>query len=235
MTRHELKAQDYTTTKLQTLTETAFERKKEILLIAGAILVIVLAYVGWGIYTTRRNTEAQNQLGAAIAAYTDPTLTSDKARYEKSIAEAQKTIDSYGSLPAAVIARYYIALSKDGLGDTAGAIQDLGEVIAKGDATTKAIAQFALAGIHQKHGDSPKAVEVLKQLDTDGGYSASAVKFELGKVLEASKQPDQAKGYYEKVVTDFADSPFRADAEAALRRMGFTVPTPPAAAAPNPS
>ena len=94
MTRHELKAQDEITTKLQSFTETAMSRKKEILLAAGIVAVIILAYVGWGIYSTRRNTNAQNQLAVAITAYTDSTLPTDKARYEKTIQEAQKTVDA---------------------------------------------------------------------------------------------------------------------------------------------
>ena len=233
MTRHELKAQDEITTKLQSFTEIAVARKNEILLVAAAVAVIILAYVGWGFYSTRRNTNAQNQLATAISAYSDATLPTDQARYEKTIAEAQKTIDSYGSLPAGMIARYYIGLSKAGLGDTPGATQALQEVINQGDATTKAVAQFALAGIYQKQGEPQKAIDVLKQLSDSGGYSASAVAYELGKVHEANRQPDQAKGYYEKVVTQFADSPFRADAEAGLRRMGFAVPTAPATPSPS--
>jgi predicted negative regulator of RcsB-dependent stress response len=234
MTRHELKAQDEITTKLQSFTETAISRKKEIFLIAGVVALLILAYVGWGVYSTRRTSNAQNQLAVAITAYSDPVLTSDKARYDKTIEEAQKTIDDYPSSPAAAIAKYYIGLSQEGLGDTAKATQTLQEVINEGDATTKAVAQFSLAGIYQKHGEGQKAVDVLKQLSDSGGYSASAVAFELGRVLEANKQPDQAKAYYEKVVKEFADSPFRADAEAGLRRMGFTVPTTPPAT-PNPS
>jgi predicted negative regulator of RcsB-dependent stress response len=234
MTRHELNAQDAITTKLQSFTEIALARKKEILLVAGALAVVVGAYLGWGLYSASRNTDAQGQLALAITAFTDATLPTDQARYEKTIAEAQKTVDSYGSLPAGTIAKYYIALSKNGLGDTPGAISTLQEVIAEAEDTTRAVAQFALAGIYQKSGDSTKAVEVLKELDSAGAYSPSAVNYELGKVLEASKQPDQAKAYYEKVVTQFADSPFRADAEAGLRRMGFAVPTP-TPAVPNPS
>ena len=233
MTRHELNAQDAITTKLQGFIEIALNWKKEILIAAGAVVVAVLAFLGWGFYSTSRNTDAQDQLAVAISAYTDLTLPTDQARYEKTIAEAQKTVDSYGSLPAGVIAKYYIALSKDGLGDTPGAISGLQEVIAEADGTTRSVAQFALAGIYQKSGDSTRAVEVLKELEGAGGYSPSAVNYELGKVLEASKQLDQAKAYYEKVVTQFADSPFRADAEAGLRRMGFAVPTAPAT--PNPS
>src|SRR4051812_3381468 len=117
MTRHELKSQDEITHKLQNFTDIALTRKKEIIIAAVAVVVIVLAYVGWGYYSARRNTNAQNQLAQVIGAYTDPAIPSDKSRYEKTITEAQKTIDSYGSLPAGIIARYYLGLSQDGLGD----------------------------------------------------------------------------------------------------------------------
>ena len=46
-------------------------------------------------------------------------------------------------------------------------------------------------------------------------------------MYEANNQPDQAKDYYQKVVTEYPDSPFRTNADDALKRMGVT-PTPPA-------
>ncbi len=234
MTRHELKARDEITTKLESFTEIAMDRKKEILIIGGVVVALILAYVGWSAYSNRRSTEAQNQLALAITAYADPTLPSDKARYEKTVAEAQKTLDSYQSLPAGIIARFYLALGQEGLGETTSAVESLQDVIDRGDATTKGVAQFTLAGIYQKHGDAQKAVDTLKQLSDSGGYTPSAVAYELGKALEANKQPDQAKTYYEKVVKEYADSPFRSDAEAGLRRMGFTPPVAAPASA-NPS
>jgi len=83
--------------------------------------------------------------------------------------------------------------------------------------------------------DAQKAIDLLKQLSDSGAYSGSAVAYELGKILEGNKHPDQAKAYYEKIVTQFADSPFRADAEAGLKRMGFNVPTAAPAPPANPS
>jgi predicted negative regulator of RcsB-dependent stress response len=233
LTRHELKARDEITTKLQTFTEIAVARKKEIIIGASALILIVLAWVGWGFYSARRNANAETQLAAAIQAFADPTAPADKTRYEKAITEADKTISSYGSLPEGDIARYYLGLSQEGLGDTAKATATLQELITRADPTTKGVAQFALAGIYQKHNEMSKAIDTLKQLSDSGGYSGSAVAYELGRTFEANKQPDQAKVYYEKVVTQFADSPFRTDAEAGLRRMGFTVPSPAPPAKPS--
>ena len=105
MTRHELKAQDEITSKLQGFTDAAYARKKEIFIGVAVVLVLVSAFLGWRLYAANRNSAAQRMLGVAIAAFNDPAAGADKARYEKTIAEAQKTVDAYGSSPAGLIAR----------------------------------------------------------------------------------------------------------------------------------
>jgi len=228
MTRHELKTQDEITTTLQRFTDTVYARQKEI--IAGVIIVVVIAgaLIGWNIYSTSRDANAQSQLSAAIRVFNDTTnIKSDKERYEKTIVEAQKALDAYPSHPVGVIAQYYLALSQEGLGDTAKSVQNLQEVINRGDASIKGVAQFALAGVHKKHGEPQKAIEIYKQLYEGGGYSKAAAAFELAKTHEEANQLDPAKEYYQKVVSDFPESPFRQDAESALKRMGVTPPVPP--------
>lgn len=227
MSRHELKEQDEITTSLQRVTELAYARKKEVLAGVAIIAVLVLAVIGWNLYSSNRNAIAQSQLSVAINTFNDTAnIKSDKDRYQKAMVEAQKTLDSYRSLPAGVIAQYYIGLCQEGLGDTAKAVQTLQEVIQRGDASIKGVAQFALGGIHKKHGETAKAIEVYKQLYDSGGYSKAAVAFELAKLHEANKQVDQAKDYYQKLVSEFPDSPFRQDADAALKRLGVTTPAP---------
>jgi predicted negative regulator of RcsB-dependent stress response len=229
MTRHELKTQDEITTTLQKVIEFAEARQKELLMGGGALLVIVLAVTGWSYYSSSRNASAQAQLADVMAAFNDPAVKSDKERYEKTIDEAQKTTSRYGSLPAGIIAKYYMGLSQDGLGDSANAEKNLQEVIARGDANTRPVAQFALGEVFKHRGEFQKAIDILKPLHDSGAYSKAAVALELGKVYEANKQPDQAKGYYNEVITDLSDSPFKADAEAGLKRMGLPMPTPGAA------
>src|SRR5262245_22968565 len=114
MTRHELKEQDEITTSLQRFTEVAYSRKKEIITGLSVLLVLILAVVGWRLYAANRNANAQSQLGHAINAFNDPNTKSDKERFEKTLAEAQKTYDSYPSHTAGSIALYYMGLSHDG-------------------------------------------------------------------------------------------------------------------------
>jgi tetratricopeptide (TPR) repeat protein len=227
MTRHQLKEQDEITTSLQSFTALVVARKKELIIVLAAIAVLAVGIFGWRYYSTRRNLNAQNQLSQAIAIYNDTVnIKSDKERYERTIAEAQKTYDQYRSLPAGSIALYYIALSQEGLGDTPKAIQSLQEVAQRGDASIKAVGQFAMGAIYKKHGETQKAIDVYKALYDSGGYSKAAVAYELATLYEANKQLDQAKDYYQKLVSEFPDSPFRQNADDALKRLGVTPAAP---------
>ena len=52
---------------------------------------------------------AEAELSQAIDAFNDTTnIKSDRERYEKTLAAAQKTYDQYRSLPAGNIALYYV-------------------------------------------------------------------------------------------------------------------------------
>jgi predicted negative regulator of RcsB-dependent stress response len=226
MTRSELKAQDEITTTLGRLTETAISRKKEVLIAAAVIVGVVGVLFAWRTYASGRDATAQKELGAVINAFHDPNVKDDKERYEKAIVAAQKVMSTYPSSHTSAMAQYYMALSQDGLGDQANAVKNLQEVISRGDADVKPVAQFALAGLYKKHGDNQKAIDILKQLDADGTYSKGAVAFELGSAAEAANQKDVAQAAYTKIIKDLPDSTFRSDAEAALKRMGLPIPAP---------
>ena len=220
MTRHELKERDEITSSIQKFTELAYARKQEVIIAVAAIVVIVGAFAGWRLYAANRNASAQTQLSHAINAYNDQNIKADKERYEKALAEAQKTHDAYGSLPAGAIAQYYMALSQEALGDTAKATENLQQVVKNSDENIAGVAKFALAGIYKKHGDFQKAGDLYKQLYEKGGFSKSAAVFELAKLSEAGNKVDDAKNYYQKIVSEFPDSPFRQDADQALKRLG---------------
>ena len=226
MSRSELKARDEITTTLERLTENAMTRKNEIVVGLVVLLVLAAGFFGWRYYSSSKNAAAQGQLANVISAFQDTTVKEDKERFEKTIVAAQKTIADYPGSQAASLAQYYMALSQDGLGDMPNAVKNLEEVIARGDSDTRPIAQFALASVYRRNGELQKAVDVLKQLDASGGFTKAVVAYELGSAAEAANQKDVAQTAYSKVVTESADSPFRSDAEAALKRMGLPIPTP---------
>jgi tetratricopeptide (TPR) repeat protein len=227
MTRHELKEQDEITTSLQQFTEFVVARKKEVTTGVAIVAGLAIVIFGWSYYRSTRNANAELELSQAINAFNDTTnLKTDKERYEKTLAEGQKTYDRYGSLPAGTIALYYVGLSQEGLGDTAKAVQTLQEAAQRGDSSIRAVAQFALGAVYKKHGETQKAIDTYKQLYDSGGYSKAAVAYELASLYEANKQTDQAKDFYQKVVSEYPDSPFRTNADEALKRLGVTAPPP---------
>jgi predicted negative regulator of RcsB-dependent stress response len=233
LTRSELKAQDEITTGIQNFGEMAMTRKKELLTGVAIVLAIALAFFGWRYYSAKQESASQTGLGTVIATFRNPAIKSDTERFEKTILEADKALKDYPSARTSTIAQYYRALAKDGLGDKDGAVKDLEEVISRADTENKPIAQFALAGVYKRHGEFQKQMDVLKQLESSGGYSKSAVHYELGVAAEGANQKDQAQTYYGKVITESPDSPFRGEAETALKRMGL--PLPPPAPVPDPA
>lgn len=227
MTRHQLKEQDEITSYLEKGTEFVVARKREVTMGLAAVAVVALVVFGGLYYRSSRNASAETQLSQVINTYNDTTnIKSEKERYEKTLAEAQKTVDQYRSTTAGNMALYYVALSQEGLGDTQKATQNLEEVAQRGDASVKSVAQFALAGIYKKHGQTQKAIDTYKQLYDNGAYSKAAVAYELATLYEANNQVDQAKEYYQKLVSEFPDSPFRANADDALKRLGVVTPPP---------
>src|SRR5215468_6822543 len=180
MTRHQLKEKDEITTSLQTFTELVVARKREVTIGLIVVAVLAIGIFGWRYYSARRNAAAQAQLSQAINIFNDTVnIKSDKERYERTMVGAQKTHDQYRSLAAGRIALYYVALSQEGLGNTAKAVQNLQEVASRGDASIKSVAQFALGSIYKKHGDTQKAIDTYKQLYDSGGYSKAGVEYEL--------------------------------------------------------
>ena len=233
MTRHELKEQDEITNSLQKFTEIAYSRRRELIIAASSVALIILMVVGWRVYSGNRNANAESELSSAINTFDDTEIKSEKDRFQKTLTDAEKTHSDYPSLSVGVIAEYYMGISEEGLGDTAKATQDLQDVIQHGDESVAGVAKFALAEIYQKHGDAAKAIDLYKQLYEKGGYSKSAAVFELARLQETNNQVDQAKTYYQKVVSEFPESPFRQQAEQALKRLGVPVPQPAAAQKPS--
>jgi len=227
MTRHQLKEQDEITTSLQTFTEFVVARKQELTIGLIVVSVLAISFFGWRYYSSRRNAAAQAQLSQAISIFSDTAnIKSDKERYERTLVQAQKTHDEYPSLSSGSIALYYVALSQEGLGDTAKAIQNLQDVASHGDASIRSVAQFALGSIYKKRGETQKAIDAYKKLYDSGGYSKAAGAYELATLYEINNQLDQAKDYYQKVVSESPDSPFRQNADDALKRLGVVTPSP---------
>jgi len=119
MTRHQLKEQDEITTYLEKGTDFVLAKKREVTIGIAAFAAVLIIVFGALYYRSSRNAAAEAQLSQAINTYNDTVnIKAEKERYEKTLAEAQKTYDGYSSTTAGKIALYYVGISQEGLGDT---------------------------------------------------------------------------------------------------------------------
>ncbi len=221
LSRKELVQKDEITTTLEATTAFLLEHSKPIATSVGIAVALVAVFVAWSIYSANREANSQSALSEVIATFTDTEgFDSDERRFETALAEAQVVRDDYSDLRAGQIAEYYMALSQEGLGNTTESVRILQGLIENGGETIQQVARYALAESYKNHGELETAIAVLQELVDTSGYSQGAVFYELGRLHEAIAKPEEARSYYESIVGEYPDSPFRPDADRALERLG---------------
>ena len=222
LTRRELVQKDEITSTLEQVTTFAVENRKPLLTIGAVIVVAATVLVGWNIFAANREANAQSALSEVIRLYTDTTLAEGKERFQATLTEAQRVQAEYPNQTAAQIAQYYAALSHKGLGNSSEAVRLLRELIDSGDETIRQVARYALAESYKSNEEFENAITVYRELVDSDGYSKGAVLYELGRLHETISKPDEARDYYQSLVGEYPDSPFRVDADRALKRLAET-------------
>jgi tetratricopeptide (TPR) repeat protein len=223
MTRKELVQKDDITSGLERVTNYVVEHGKPIAIGVAVVVVGIAIVVVLNVNAANREAAAQNALAEVIRIYSTVTEdTTDESRFQATLVEAARVEADHPDQPAAQIARYYTGLSHEGLGDYDQAIAILSELSDSGDEMVSPVARFALAESYKKQDNLERAIEVYQELADSAGYSQSAVLYELGRLYEATSMPGEARDYYQSVVGDYPDSPYRADADRALRRLELT-------------
>ncbi len=221
MTRRELVEKDEITTKLQEVVSFLIRNRNLVLAGVGVVLAVVVIAVGWSVYASNREAASQTELSRVIAIFGDVEgYASDADRFQAAVVEAELVSAAYPSLSAGRIAQYYVALSQGGLGNTTESVRILNELVESGYSTIAEVARFALAESYTSTGELESAIAAYQGLVESGGYSQGAVLYELGRLHEAISKPDEARGFYESVIGEYPDSPFRAEADRALERLG---------------
>ena len=222
LTRRELVQKDEITSTLERATDYVVKHGKVLAIGLGVVIVVVAVVVGMNVTARNRQASAQSALADVIRVYS--TIIdggSDEDRFQATVVEAARVQADHPDQPAAQIARYYAALAREGLGDSAEAIAILSELSDSEDQTVNQVARFALAESYKNQGELESAVGVYQALSEDGGFSQGAVLYELGRLYEAMSMPDEARDYYQSLVGEYPNSPFRENADRALRRLNL--------------
>jgi TolA-binding protein len=208
----------------------------------AAIVVLVIAgiaslgYFGWRERTQSRAhallaqamATAETRVGAPIPAGTPgagPSFPSETLRAEAALAKFKAAADAYPSTDAGMYARYQQAATLMALGKPAEAAQAYQQVIDRaGDGIYGQMARLGLAEAQVRSGQYDQAINAYKQLaqQKDGPLPVDGILMQLGKTyLDAGKRAD-AQQTFNRLVQEYPDSPFSADAKRELDNLKKT-------------
>jgi tetratricopeptide (TPR) repeat protein len=216
----------------------------EVKIAAAVVAVVALAAFGVTSYLGHRRGEAERAFAAALDTVhapvstelpegfeppSGPVFASAAEKHRKAAAEFDAVARKYGSLDAGRRARYYAALSRMELGEYDTAEKSLSEIAARRDrdALEASLARLALADLHRRRGQLDKAIEDYRRLIDDSSFvlPRDHVLLELASTLEAAKRPAEAGAAYRRIVEEFPESVYAAEAR---RRADYLAGGPPA-------
>jgi tetratricopeptide (TPR) repeat protein len=232
LTRHELKEDEFIST-MQSAEE--FARQHATQIIAGVLsaLVVAGAIVGWRMYSSRQDADANALLAQALKTFKAevgpapatnlfspdaatpapgaPEFTTDQQKYQAALKQFSEVAGKYPRQPAADFARYHIGLCQAELGNDKAALDTLRAASNSGDANVAGLASEALAGELNKMGKTDEAIKIYQKL---ADHPTSTVPRAAALLAEASlcreTKPAQARALYEQVQKEFGSDPYLA-------------------------
>jgi predicted negative regulator of RcsB-dependent stress response len=232
LSRHELKEDEFVST-VEAAEEFAKQHVNEIVAGVLAALIVIAAIVGWRMYSSRQEAEANAALGQALKTFKAdvgpapatnlfnpdagapppgaPEFSTDQQKYQAALKQFTDVVAKYPRETAADFARYHIGLCQAALGNDEAAVKTLQAASNSGDNNVAALANEALAGELNKMGKTDEAVKIYQKLadhPTSTVPRATALLEEAS--LYRSTKPAQARVLYEQVQKEFGSDPYLA-------------------------
>jgi predicted negative regulator of RcsB-dependent stress response len=212
---------------------TVESRKNQLTSVIIAIVVILAAAIGYTAWRGRVQARAGSLLAEAMAiqdarvgapdapgsASGGPSYPTEKAKNEAALAKLKVVSDQYPSTEAGIFARFREGGIQMALGNAKEAAAAYQQVIDKsGDGIYGQMARLGLAEAQVRAGEFEQAIDTYKALAErkDGPLPVDGILVQLGRTyVEAGKASD-AQQVFNRVVQEFPDSTFIADARREL-------------------
>ena len=201
-------------------------------IIVLAVVVAVVAGVGYGIYTWRsaRNRSAAAMLAQGINTLHTPLLSSGTpsgtstfantaTRATAAAKQFQAVIDQYGSTESGQLANFYLGLAQVDE-NSPEATKTLETAAASGDSTVAAAAKHALANLDIAAGKLPEAHALLLELTHQDSalLPRSVALIELAD-LDRTYNPKEAAQFYRQLQTDYPSTSIAQQAQQQLASL----------------
>ena len=239
--RRKLKENEFAYTVARTR-EVMQERQREITMIGGTAVAVVILVAGFFTYRSWNNDKADTLLAGALAiaeasVVTPPppapgspppvqppgTYRTERERTEAAVPRLQQAADAYPNTNAGITARYRLAAALADLGRYAEAEQRFSEVVQK--TSQKSIyhdtARLGLGEAQLAGGRTDAAMTTFRDLaaDTNSKLPVDGVLMQLGRAALASGKKDEATRAFTRVVDEFPQSSYVSDAKQRLAEM----------------
>ena len=235
--RHKLKENEFARTVAHAKV-TLEERGRDVGLVLLAIAIALAAVGGYTWWRQSRNAKANTLLAGALAVHEAPVVAPSEpapgspvpveqpgtfrtlhAKLEAALPKFMETADAYPNTDAGIAARYHASGILAQLGRYPEAEQRYQEVVDKGGRTIYArTARLGLAGAQLAQNKFDSAIAIYRDLSTETNpqLPVDGVLMQLGQAyLRAGKGEDAARAF-NRVVEEFPDSVYVADARREL-------------------
>jgi tetratricopeptide (TPR) repeat protein len=208
------------------------ERQRELAWIVGAVLVVGAVALGYWAWHEREQQGAQKLLAdammvaearigppAAATGGTGLTFPTERERAQAALAKFKAAADAYPTSDAGLFARYQEASTQVTLGNPAEAAKTYQVVIDRaGNRLIGQTARLGLAAAQARGGQYDQAITTYKELAQrkDGGLPVDGILMELGRVYRDAGRAGEAQQTFNRLIEEFPDSPFNADAKREL-------------------
>ena len=238
--RHKLKENEFARSVAQAR-EVLETRKRDITVVGAVIVVLLMVVAGYVWWTQFRDSKANDLLASALAVYEAPVVTeadlpkpapgsplpiqpagtfpSEQAKLDAALPKLMETADKYPSTDAGLAARYTAASALASLGRYAEAEQRYQEVADKaGRSIYGRTARLGVADVQVAQGKYDNAITIYTEIsrDPNAQIPVDGVLMQLGRAYTRAGKKDEAAGAFNRVINDFPESLFTADARREL-------------------
>ena len=201
----------------------------------AAILLVVLVYGGWRLYTDRQTLKASAMLDEAMKVYNAPirqageavepgelTYTDSQKRSQDASQKFAEVAAKYPGTNPGKLARYYQGLTLLDLEKQNQALEELKRLVGGSDKELSAMAQYQMATIYARTGKSEEAAKAYRAVADAKSVLVPRplVLLELADLLRQTK-PSEATALYQQIKKDY---PNPAIADRADRGLDLLAP-----------
>jgi hypothetical protein len=233
--RHQLKQNEFLETAV-TVTEVVREKRTQIAAGAVALIVLVAAIGGWLYWRGQRANEAGAALGIAMATAQAPitppstlpgvgqppgTFATEQARADAAIKAFNEVAARYAGTETGTAAAYHAASQMLTSGRPSDAQAAFAKVSASGSAFYAPLAKLGEAQALMAAGKADEALKIYTDLAAarDTSLPVDGVLMEMARTAQKAGKTQDARAAYKRVVDEFPDSAYVADAKQQLAAL----------------